>query len=126
MARRYRMTPRRRAALRKAQLASARKRRRRQIGQVAKSVGSIAGGIAASAAIYHANKYAQKPALAVQHGKALHGFVKRKMGSGPDPNAPGVGTVVRRVRPIGYYPSNKTARMVAGRRISGRQRSRLR
>jgi hypothetical protein len=89
--RRYRMTPARRAALKKAQAASARKRRKRAVISGAKTVGAVAGSIATSALIYHANKYAQNPGLAVAHGKAAKGYASKKFGKGPrvDPNAPG-------------------------------------
>lgn len=127
MAKRYRMTPRRREALRKAQIASARKRRRRGFGQAARTAGTVAGGIVASAVVWHATNYAHNPGLAVKHGRSLHGSAKKRFSKSKsrDPNAPGVGNPVRR-RPIGYYQSNRSARASMGRRISTGQRSRLR
>lgn len=61
MARRHRMTPRRRAALAKAQKASARKRRKRAIGNFAKGVGAVAVGVGGTFATYHMNRYIAYP-----------------------------------------------------------------
>ena len=61
MARRHRMTPRRRAALKKAQAASARKRRKRAFVGVAKGVGTVAVGVGATFATYHMNRYIAYP-----------------------------------------------------------------
>lgn len=56
MARRYRMTPARRAALRKAQAASARKRRNRNK-RIAKTVGVVGATAALGAAVYGGSVY---------------------------------------------------------------------
>jgi hypothetical protein len=107
MAKRYRMTPARRAALRKAQKASARRRRKRAVLSGVKAVGSVVGTIAVGAAIHHANNYAKDPAKAVKHGKIAHGYVKSKFGKGlkVDPNAPGVALKSNR-KPLRYYGTN--------------------
>lgn len=60
MSRRHRMTPARKAALRKAQLASARKRRRRQ---TVKRAATVVGAIGAVFATKRLNKYADNPRL---------------------------------------------------------------
>lgn len=120
---RYRMTPRRRAALKKAQAASARKRRFAGVKNFAKTAGAIGGTVLAGALLYHAESYARDPGKLVRHTKAAHSFVRH--GRGGDPNAP-------RPRPIRgpapkYYgrPRVPLRRGVAGRRISSSQRSRL-
>jgi len=68
-----------RAALRKAQLASARKRRRAGYKRKAKIGASIAGSFAGAAISYHLGNYARNPAKAVAHYKVAKGYVgKRK------------------------------------------------
>lgn len=105
-----RRSARQRAALRKAQLASARKRRGHgKTGRFLKSAGVVAGGIALSAAYYHANVYARDPGKAVRHGKAVHSFVTKKKSSPPKMR-------IRKPSKIGYYPSSKAARSALRRR----------
>lgn len=60
MAKRYRMTAARKAALRKAQLASARKRRRRT---AVKRVATVVGGVGVVFATRRLNKYGDNPRL---------------------------------------------------------------
>lgn len=126
MARRanYRMTPRRRAALRQAQLASARKRRRAGLVRGAKTVGTVLGGVAATAAVYHLNRAATNPRSVYKDYQDVKGFIKRHKGNG-DPNAPKVTSRVAvhpnsRKAARGYYPGHvrsHASRAVAGRRI---------
>ena len=75
MARRHRMTPRRRAALKKAQAASARKRRRGRFKSVARGVGTGAAFVGGTFAAYHVNRYIVHPNQAVREigagGKAV-------------------------------------------------------
>lgn len=126
MAKRYRMTPARKAALRKAQKASARKRRKRAVLSGAKSFGRVAGTIAVGAAIYHAESYARNPDKAVKHYKMAHGYTKSKFGKGPrvDPNSPGVALKSNR-KPLRYY-GNGRAGHISGRHTGTRIRSRVR
>lgn len=65
------MTSKRRAALRKAQLASARKRRSRFAGvaSAARTVGVVAGGIGATFVAYHTNEYIVRPDKFVRHSR---------------------------------------------------------
>ncbi|AEL97926.2 hypothetical protein CL65_gp018 [Mycobacterium phage Patience] len=70
MARRYRMTPRRRAALKKAQAASARKRRRNRVKSIARTVGTGAAFVGSTFAAYHLNRYIVNPHHAVREGAA--------------------------------------------------------
>lgn len=105
----HRRSARQRAALRKAQLASARKRRRNKVGSFLKSAGVVAGSIAVSAAYYHANQYARDPGKAVRHAKAAHGFVTRSNKTPP-------AVKVRKPVSIKYRPSNKAARAALKRR----------
>lgn len=118
---RYKMTPARRAALRKAQAASARKRRFQGIKNFARVGAQVGGTIAAGAILYHAESYARDPGKAVRHAQMAHGFLTGKRGS--DPNAPGV----NRHRPVRLHQRKRLAHTgyVAGRRINNRQRSRL-
>lgn len=61
MARRHRMTPKRRAALKKAQAASARKRRNGRVKKVARTVGTGAMFVGGTFAAYHMNRYIVRP-----------------------------------------------------------------
>lgn len=72
MARRrnYRMTPKRRAALKKAQAASARKRRKRRLGGALRTVGTGAAFVGGTFAAYHMNRYIVRPDQAVREGAA--------------------------------------------------------
>lgn len=73
--RRYRMTPRRRAAIKKAQAASARKRRRRAIGSTLRTAGAVAGVVGTTFATYHMNRYIAYPNQAFSDGsKAVRGI----------------------------------------------------
>jgi len=72
MAKRYRMTAKRRAALRKAQAASARKRkgsRFRGLKSAARTTGVVAGSIGATFLAYHTNEYIVRPDKFVRHTK---------------------------------------------------------
>lgn len=113
MAGRRRRSPRQKAALRKAQLASARKRRRRSWSRNAKAVGSVVGGIATSAALYHVNSYARNPSKAIKDYKTAKSFIDRKRGKTPA-LTPGLKTKPR--KKIGYYPSNKAQSAALRRR----------
>lgn len=78
-ARRKAMTGAQRAALRKAQLASARKRRRRGRAKVIAKAGlGLAGSVAGSAALYHVNSYARNPSKAVKDYKAAKSYIQRR------------------------------------------------
>ena len=59
--RNYKMTPRRRAALKKAQMASARKRRGSGVKNALKTAGTVAGYVGATFVAYHTNRYIQRP-----------------------------------------------------------------
>ena len=59
--RNYKMTPRRRAALKKAQMASARKRRGSGVKSALKTAGTVAGYVGATFVAYHTNRYIQRP-----------------------------------------------------------------
>lgn len=61
MAKRHKMTPRRRAALKRAQAASARKRRKGRVKSVLKGIGTTAGFVGATFATYHMNRYIVRP-----------------------------------------------------------------
>ena len=122
MARRgnYRMTPRRRAALRKAQLASARKRRHHKIKTIAKTAGTVAGGILTSAAIYHANRALTNPRAVAKDYRDAKMTISRWRGK--DPNAP-----LQNVKRVSVSPMSRRSvrhqmgvRPVAGRRIRSR------
>lgn len=93
MARRgaYRSTPARRAALRKAQLASARKRRGRRIKQVAGVIGAVAGTAAVYGLQSHANRLASNPVGTIAQYKSDVATVRGWMSRGRkvDPNVPG-------------------------------------
>ena len=65
---RYRMTPRRRAALKKAQKASARKRRLKAVKSGAKFTGYVVGASAAGWATYGVNKYMRSVASDLAKG----------------------------------------------------------
>ena len=126
---RYKMTPRRRAALRKAQMASARKRKGSSLDGVknfARTAGAIGGTIAAGALLYHAESYARDPGKAVRHYQIAHKWVGHKVFGGPDPNAPGPRLRSRPISPHRFRPVRPLRGGVAGRRISTSQRSRLR
>lgn len=93
MAKRHRMTPRRRAALKKAQAASARKRRRGRFKSVARGVGTGAAFVGGTFAAYHVNRYIVRPDQAVKEigaggravgkgAKSLHRKVTHKRSSG--------------------------------------------
>lgn len=124
MARRYRMTPARRAALAKAQKASARKRRKRAVISGLKTVGSVAGTVAVGAAIHHANSYARNPRQAVKDYNDIKGFIKGSGKAKVDPNAPGVALRSNR-KPLRYY-GNGRAGHISGRHTGTRIRSRVR
>lgn len=121
MAKRYRMTPRRRAALKKAQMASARKRRNARIKSGAKAVGSVAGTVLAGAAIYgaqhHLNQAAKDPLGTYKKAK---GFLKR--GPKVDPNSPGV--QVKSRKPLKYYGRGRASH-IRGAHTGMRIRSRI-
>ena len=79
---RYRMTPKRRAALRKAQAASARKRRKRAFVSGAKQVGLVAGSLAVGAAQHHVQKALYNPGTTYKQGKAAYAYAKGRFGRG--------------------------------------------
>lgn len=66
----YRMTPRRRAALKKAQMASARKRRGSRVGSALKTTAAVAGYVGATFAAYHTNRYIMHPDQFVKESRA--------------------------------------------------------
>lgn len=72
----YRMTPRRRAALARAQKISANKRRKNRVGSALKTAGTVAGYVGSTFAAYHLNRYITRPDQFVKEstaaGKALH------------------------------------------------------
>lgn len=72
---RYRMTPARRQALRKAQLVSARKRRRKK---VASAVGKTAVNIGGLFVAARVSSYIAKPSKAVSDYKTVKGFFMKK------------------------------------------------
>lgn len=80
----HRMTPARKAALRKAQLASARKRRRKAH---VKKVGRVVGGVAASAAVAGLSYGLHHPGKSAKNVKAVYKFgndrIKNRKGSNP-------------------------------------------
>ena len=80
-----RRSARQRAALRKAQLASARKRRRGKWSRRSKAALGVVGTIAGAAALHHANYYAQNPRKAVSDYKAAKGYIDRKRGKNLTP-----------------------------------------
>lgn len=122
MAKAYRMTPARRAALKRAQQVSARKRRRAGIKRGVKGVARVAGTVAAGVAVYHLERALRDPRGFARDVNDLKQFTKKKFGKGPkvDPNAPGK-TLSR--KPIRYYgrgrPSHIRTR-AAGTRIRSR------
>lgn len=61
---RYRMTPKRRVALRNAQLASARKRKGHRIKNGLRTAGVIGGAVAATFVSYHTNRWIVHPSQA--------------------------------------------------------------
>lgn len=81
---RYRMTPRRRAALKKAQQASARKRRNQNVKNAMRVAGYVAAATAASTAAYAINnesrKFAKNPEKYVRDVK---GYARTKFGKKP-------------------------------------------
>lgn len=127
MARRYRMTPARRAALKKAQAASARKRRKRAFIGGAKAVGSVAGSIAVGAAVFHANKIARDPIGSIKGYKqdyaTAKSFFTGSSKASVDPNAPGVS--LRGSRPLRYYGRGRPSH-IRGSHTGRRIRSRVR
>jgi hypothetical protein len=122
MAKRYRMTPARRAALARAQKASARKRRKRAVIGGLKAVGSVAGTVAVGALVHHANNYARNPQLVPKHYKAVKGYLSK--GPRVDPNAPGV-ALRSNHKPLRYYGRGR-ATHISGRHTGTRIRSRVR
>lgn len=78
-----RRSARQRAALRKAQLASARKRRRGKWGKRSKAALGVVGTIAGAAALHHVNYYAQNPRKAISDYKSAKNYVDRKRGKAP-------------------------------------------
>lgn len=87
--RRHRMTSKRRAALRKAQMASARKRRGSRFAglkSAARTTGVIAGSIGATFLAYHTNEYIVHPSkfardtkIGIRNTKSLFGGAARKV-----------------------------------------------
>ena len=117
----YRMTPARRRALHKAQLASARKRHRRAkfVGAL-KVTGTVAAAAAGTFAVAQVNRYASNPREAVRDYRDVKGFINRRRGV--DPNAPG--KIAKRVstnplsrRSVRHHMG---VRSVAGRRVRSR------
>jgi hypothetical protein len=124
MAKRYRMTPARRAALARAQKISARKRRKASFVRGAKAVGSVAGTIAVGAAVHHANSALRDFSGYAEGRKKDVATVKKLFGHGPkvDPNAPGVKLKSNR-KPVRYYGRGRPAHIrgtYAGTRIRSR------
>lgn len=78
---RYKMTPRRRAALKKAQAASARKRRGSNLRKGLKTVGATAGFVGATFATYHMNRYIVRPDQAVRETRSASAAVGRAVKS---------------------------------------------
>lgn len=118
----YKMTPARRQALHKAQLASARKRHRRAkfVGAL-RVTGTVAAAAAGTFAVAQVNRYASNPREAIRDYKDIKGFVNRRRGV--DPNAPGKLAVKR----VSTNPLSRRsvrhhigARSLAGRRIRSR------
>jgi len=66
----YRMTPKRRAALKKAQMISAKKRRGSKFKSALRTSAAIGSAIGATFVTYHANNYIVRPDIAVAHGRA--------------------------------------------------------
>jgi hypothetical protein len=96
--RRHRMTPKRRAALRKAQMASARKRRRfGGLRKFAKGAGAVGGAVGATFVAYHTQEYIARPDMFVRHTGAAGGATGRA-----------VKRVVRKVASKGGVPTPKT------------------
>jgi hypothetical protein len=132
MARRYRMTPRRREALRRAQAASARKRRRSRNTR-------IAGGLAAFAAVGGAaylgsRKRQKRPGTALVHvpgmGKTHINLDRRRPKPNPTPKVTGPKTIFK-VNKKGVVKRTTKGRMIydSGRRrqywrVEARTRSR--
>lgn len=120
--RRYRMTPARRAALKKAQAASARKRRKAAIKSFGRAAGSVAGSIAVGALVYHGNKLAREPVSTIKGYKSDYQTARSFFGKGlkVDPNAPGVALKSNR-KPLKYYGTNhRRLRASHGTRIRSR------
>jgi len=112
----YKMTPRRRAALKKAQAASARRRRFQGVKNALSVTGQVAGTVAAGAALWHLEGYARDPGKAVRHAKAFNNFVRYGRQSTP---------IVRKsgsINPHRIGPIRPVRNGVAGRRINNRQR----
>jgi hypothetical protein len=74
---RYRMTPRRRAALKKAQAASARKRRRGRVGGALRAVGTGTAIVGGAMVAYHGNRYIARPDQFVKESAAAGRAVGR-------------------------------------------------
>lgn len=121
MARRYRMTPARRAAIKKAQEASARKRRRRNTKL------AIAGGVVAVTGAAAAGHYGKKRVMKGRYNRAYQSFVGNALtpqlalppGSNRPPRVrekyrPGGGVIVDRK---GRQRGNKIG--AAGKRVRG-------
>lgn len=66
---RYRMTPKRRAALKKAQMVSARKRRRAKIKNGLRVAGQVGAAVGATFVTYHGNQYIRHPSRIPKHAK---------------------------------------------------------
>lgn len=97
---RHRMTPKRRAALRKAQLASARHRKRNRFAglkSAARTTGVVAASIGATFVAYHTNEYIVHPSkfvrdskIAVRNTRSVLGSATRKVTrKAPKPKAVG-------------------------------------
>lgn len=122
---RYRMTPARRAALAKAQKASARKRRKAAFVGGAKAVGSVAGTIAVGALVHHANSALRDFSGYTKARKNDAATIKGLFGkSGVDPNAPGVRARGSRA-PLKYYGRGRASH-IRGSHTGTRIRSRVR
>lgn len=128
MARKYRMTPARRAALRKAQAASARKRRKAAFKSGLRAAGSVAGTIAVSALVYHGTKLAKEPVSTVRGYKqdyhTVKGLFNKTSKVRVDPNAPGVRLAGNR-KPLRYYGRGRASH-IRGSHTGTRIRSRVR
>ena len=116
----YRMTPARRAALRKAQLASARKRRREGFKRGARVVGVVAAGLAVTAVNHQLNRAVTHPRAFAKDVRDAHGFVRGKLG-GKDPSAPGPAPKLKAAN----FPKHRVTSTAHGRRTRSRVAGRL-